>query len=71
MIEVLNTSVDRILWPFNTFPTTPQIEFLSQKLNRVIATFNASDLDILIESLPLDLDLDVQDQNIQTSFEVA
>ena len=59
----MNTSVDKTIWHFNTLPITPMIEFTSQNLNRVIAAFSASDLTILIESQPLDLDLDVQDQS--------
>ena len=69
MIEVLNTSDTNILWHFNTVPTTPKVEYISKKLIRVIATFNASDLAILIESQLLDLDLDVQDQTFQTSVD--
>ena len=65
----MNTSVDRILWHFNILPTTPRVEFISQNLNRVVATFNASDLAVLIESQPLDLDLDVHDRSFQTSVE--
>ena len=30
----MNTSVDRILWYFNTLPTTPRIEFINQNLNK-------------------------------------
>ena len=43
-------------------PKPPRVEFIIQKLIRVIVVFNAYDLTILIESQPLDLDLDVQDQ---------
>ena len=70
----MNTSVDRMLWHFNTLPITPRIEFTSQNLNRVVAAFNASDLAILIESQPLDLDLDVVDTLVyqnSTSIEVV
>ena len=43
------------------FSSNPKVEFISQKLIRVVAAFNTSDLAILIESQPLDLDLDMQD----------
>ena len=65
MIEVLNTIVSIILWHFNSLPITTRVEFISQNLNRVVAAFYAFDLAVLIESQPLDLDLDVQDQIIQ------
>ena len=82
MIEVLNTIVSIILWHFNSLPITTRVEFISQNLNRVVAAFYAFDLAVLIESQPLDLDLDVHDQIIQilvdtsvdrtsTSIEVA
>ena len=44
IIEVPNTSDTRILWHFNTFSTIPTVEFISQKLIRVVAAFDASDL---------------------------
>ena len=66
MIEALNTIINRILWQFNILPTTPRIEFISQNMKIVVAAFNASDLAVLIESQTLDLDLDIQDQNVQT-----
>ena len=69
MIEVLNTSDSRILWHFNASPITSMIEFISQKLIRVITALNAFDLAILIESQPLDLDLDVHDQLFQASVD--
>ena len=62
-IEVLNTRVDEFLWHFNIFPTTPRVEFISPILNIVVAALNAFDLAVLIESQPLCLDLDVQDQS--------
>ena len=65
-IEVLKVTVDEFLWHFNILPITPRIEFISSNMNRVVAALNASNLAVLIESQPLDLDLDVQDQNIQT-----
>ena len=65
----MNTSVDKILWHFNTFPTTPRIEFISPNLNRIIVAFNASDIAAMTSSQPLDLDLDVQDQSFQTSVD--
>ena len=40
-------------------------------MNRVIAAFNDFDLVVLIESQPLDLDLDVQDQSFQTSVDTS
>ena len=43
------------------------IEFISPNLNKVVAALNAYDLAVLIESQPLDLDLDMQDQSFQTS----
>ena len=55
----MNTSVNEFLWYFNTLPTTLRIEFISPNLNRVVVAFNASDLVVLIESQPLDLDLDM------------
>ena len=64
MIEVLNTSVNRILLHFNTLPTTSRVEFISQNLNKVVAAFNTSDLVILIGSQLLNLDLNEQDQNV-------
>ena len=67
----MNTSVDMFLWHFNILPTTPRVEFISQNLNKVVAAFNASNLAILIESQPLDLDLDVHDQNVQTSVDTS
>ena len=67
----MNTNVDRILWYFNTLSTNPRIEFISQKLNRVVVAFNAFDLAILIDSQTLDRDLDVQDQNVQTSIDTS
>ena len=65
----MNTSDTKILWHFDTFSTTPRVEFISQKLIKVVAAFNASDLVVLIESQPLDLDLDIQDQNFQMSVD--
>ena len=61
-IEVLNTRVDELLWYFNTLPTPSMIEFISPNLNKVVVAFNTSNLAIPIESQPLNLDLDVQDQ---------
>ena len=69
-IEVLNTSDCRNLRHFNTSPTTPRVEFICQKLIRVIVALNASDLAILIEFQPLSwiFDLDVQDQSSVDNF---
>ena len=61
-IEVLNTSDCKNLNYFNTSSTTPRVDFISQKLIRVIAALNTSNLAVLIESQPVDLNLDVQDQ---------
>ena len=71
MIEILNASDTKILWHVNILPTTPRVEFISQKLIRVVAAFNASDLAVLIESQPLDLDLDMQDQSFQISVDTS
>ena len=48
MIEVLNASVSKSLWHFNTLLANPRVEFISQKLIRNVAAFNASELAILI-----------------------
>ena len=61
----MNTSDTKFLWHLNILSTTPRFEFISQKLIRVVAAFNASDLAVLIKSQPLDLNLDMQDPFFQ------
>ena len=53
----------------NDFSTTSRIESINPNLNRVVATLNASDLAVLIESSTPNLDFDMQDQSFQISVD--